>query len=336
MIYIKLFVSKFLDVGFSFGLLALIYLLGFGYKGSLWWIFLGICVLAFVLTMYEALGYNARCVHGIPNGIAKGKCPVCIDEMNKKQIRDEEIRKIQESISIAVRHRKKEIDRLKNAQSKDLDFLYSLNPLDFETVVMDMYRNLGYTVTQTPFSNDHGKDGIAYKDGKKYLIECKRYEKSQKIGRPHLQKFFAAIVEENAIKGYFVTTSSFANTAEEYSKKSKIDLIDGDELVKLMNKAYPQENDKLNFTAICHQCREAVSFNIYDSRLTTNCKNGHTVHKDITLEDLKLFNNKSVQVRKKVINRRHASSKSYYTEKNIPNYYNQKKQHHTSQLIITI
>jgi restriction system protein len=83
-------------------------------------------------------------------------------------------------------------------------------------------------VKQTPYSSDGGKDAIAMKDGKKVLIECKRYEKDL-IGRPALQKFYAAIMEEKAAKGIFVTTSGFARTALEYQyvRSNLIELIDG-------------------------------------------------------------------------------------------------------------
>lgn len=271
------------------------------------------------MTVYEALGYDEQCKHGVPNGIKKGKCLTCAKELKEQKIIHDENQRVREIVAKAESLKRNEIDRLKKVQSKDLDYLYSLNPLDFETVVMEMYRNLGYKVTQTPFSNDHGKDGIAFKNGKKYLIECKRYERSQKIGRPQLQKFFAAIIEEDAEMGFFVTTASFASTSEEYSLKSKIELINGDKLVGLMKQAYPNEGDKLYYTALCHQCGSAVQFNINDSKTTSTCRNGHTVQKNIFAHDLKIFDYRKPVVRNSYRRRRFVPKPSYY-ERHSSNY----------------
>jgi len=58
------------------------------------------------------------------------------------------------------------------------------------------------------------------------------------IGRPYLQKFWAAMQEEKAVKGLFINTGTFASTAYEYAKKSRIELIDMEGLLKLTKKAY--------------------------------------------------------------------------------------------------
>ena len=67
----------------------------------------------------------------------------------------------------------------------------------------------------------------------KIYIQAKRYT-SNKIGRPDLQQFVGAM--ENVQKGVFITTSSFAKTAETYVEKQQksIVLIDGDLLCDLM------------------------------------------------------------------------------------------------------
>jgi hypothetical protein len=153
--------------------------------------------------------------------------------------------------------------------------------------VADMFRRLGYLVEQTPYSNDHGKDAIAYKNNKKYLIECKRYDKDNKVGRPQLQKFFAAIHEEKAVKGFFITTSFFAETAYEYAKDNKIELINGTRLVEGMRKAYPESNDD-TVQVMCLECGDFVIFNIDQGNGQRKyCKNKHIVEKNITYNDLK-------------------------------------------------
>ena len=86
-------------------------------------------------------------------------------------------------------------------------------------------------------SNDGGKDIILYKSNCKYLVECKRFKTNNKVGREYLQKFYAAICEENADLGFFVTTSDFTKDAYDYVSNwcKKIQLINGKKLVEIIN-----------------------------------------------------------------------------------------------------
>ena len=63
---------------------------------------------------------------------------------------------------------------------------------EFEDSIAKVFRKLGYRVTQTPYSRDGGKDAIAWKDNKKYVIECKRYGTGSSVGRRDLQILLAA------------------------------------------------------------------------------------------------------------------------------------------------
>ena len=56
------------------------------------------------------------------------------------------------------------------------------------------------------------------------------------MGRPEIQKFAGALQGNRARKGVFITTSSFSAEAIDFASRidSKIVLIDGDQLAKLM------------------------------------------------------------------------------------------------------
>jgi restriction endonuclease Mrr len=97
-----------------------------------------------------------------------------------------------------------------------------------------MFERLGYKVKQTPYVNDHGRDAILTKDGKKFLMECKRYGKDTTSGRPDLQKFHSAIVTDGGVSGFFVTTGAFTKDAIEFAATVPIELIDGAKLVRYM------------------------------------------------------------------------------------------------------
>ena len=112
---------------------------------------------------------------------------------------------------------------------------YRKNPTQFEEYVASLYHNLGFgRITVTPPSNDGGKDIVMYKDTEKYVVEVKLYAADNKIGREKIQKLHSAMIDSKADRAIFVTTSDFTAPARDYAKKFDIDLVNGLELVELI------------------------------------------------------------------------------------------------------
>jgi restriction endonuclease Mrr len=55
------------------------------------------------------------------------------------------------------------------------------------------------------------------------------------VTRPDVQKFHSAIIDMNAIEGYFVTTGQFTKPATEYVTNKPIHLIDLPKLLDLID-----------------------------------------------------------------------------------------------------
>lgn len=125
-----------------------------------------------------------------------------------------------------------------NAQT--LDELMQLNPYEFEKAIAQLFRDYGYTVHQTRKSADGGKDLVMYKGGETYFVECKKYAKSNKIGRPLIQKLVGACHPASA-KPIFVTTSSFTSEAISEAQRSKVQLIDGRGLERMLNSTFKKQ-----------------------------------------------------------------------------------------------
>ena len=115
----------------------------------------------------------------------------------------------------------------------------------FERLVVELLVRMGYggsvkdagQVTQP--TNDGGIDGVIKEDklGLDVIyLQAKRFDADRKVGRPDIQSFVGALEEKRAMKGVFITTSSFANTANDYVKNisKKVILIDGEQLAGLM------------------------------------------------------------------------------------------------------
>lgn len=109
-----------------------------------------------------------------------------------------------------------------------------MDPREFEYFVANLFRSLGYKVQVTSGSNDGGKDIILHKGNKMKFVEVKRYTKNS-IGRPLIQKLHSAIVDADAVGGYFVTLSNFNKNARQYAANKNIELIDGDKLIHMIN-----------------------------------------------------------------------------------------------------
>ena len=115
-----------------------------------------------------------------------------------------------------------------------LDDLMKMNPYQFERFIGDYFRDCGYVVHQTKRTNDGGKDLVMYKNGQTYYVECKKYAKSNPVSRPLIQKLVGACHPNNA-KGIFVTTSRFTQGAINEANRSGIQLIDGDQFIRMLN-----------------------------------------------------------------------------------------------------
>ncbi|MFD3217801.1 restriction endonuclease [Bacillus sp. BR_7a] len=112
--------------------------------------------------------------------------------------------------------------------------LNEMDPRKFEFLVADVFQNLGYKANVTPGSNDGGKDIILRKGREMKFVEVKRHTQGT-IGRPAIQKLHSAIIDADAIGGYFVTLSNFNKNARQYAANKNIELIDGDKLIHMMN-----------------------------------------------------------------------------------------------------
>lgn len=120
--------------------------------------------------------------------------------------------------------------------------LRKVDPGKFEDMMINLLSKMGYKgpdgdawVTQK--TNDGGIDGILNQDPlglRKVLIQVKRYEEGNNVGRQTISQFHGDLDLQGADRGVFITTSSFTKGAEMAAKTFNIKLIDGDTLTKLM------------------------------------------------------------------------------------------------------
>lgn len=117
--------------------------------------------------------------------------------------------------------------------------LQNIDPYDFEHFVSDLWESQGWETEVSQASNDMGVDIIGEKsDGlvdQKVAIQAKRYTDGNTIGRPDIQQYLSLRQQDSETDAVVVvTTSSFASTAEEYASNHNVNLVDGDDLVGLV------------------------------------------------------------------------------------------------------
>ena len=126
-----------------------------------------------------------------------------------------------------------------------LDRVKQLPPEGFEQLVLQLLVGMGYGGSMADVQGvargaDGGVDGVVNQDHlglDRIYIQAKRWEGS--VGRPVIQGFVGALAGVGASKGVIMTTSTFAQPAQEYVKTltdRRIILVDGKRMSELMLK----------------------------------------------------------------------------------------------------
>jgi restriction system protein len=112
-------------------------------------------------------------------------------------------------------------------------YLLSMDPFNLERHSMSFFEAAGLTAWVTPKSNDFGLDGCAIHPEGLIIVQCKRNSTTNKVGRPTIQQFKGVAEEQNAHRGYVITTSTFTDEAiESATLTNKIVLVAMDDLVR--------------------------------------------------------------------------------------------------------
>lgn len=155
--------------------------------------------------------------------------------------RDEVLRRVRQQLRAAMvtePEKPHKFDMPRNTQALQ-EHLLKMEPYDFERHVMSFFQQAGMLAWVTKQSNDAGVDGFARHTHGLILVQCKRYGPTNFIGRPAIQQLKGVIEENNAWRGYIVTTSKFTqNAIESAALNDKIALVDIDVLVSWHQKGF--------------------------------------------------------------------------------------------------
>ena len=116
----------------------------------------------------------------------------------------------------------------------DIIGVFKSKPTEFENYIAEIYRQKGYATEVTQASNDRGKDILVWNDDTSFVVEVKLYSQEYRVSREKIQKLHSAMIDSECDGAVFVTTSAFTAPAIEYAEKHGIELINGEELLKII------------------------------------------------------------------------------------------------------
>jgi restriction system protein len=114
--------------------------------------------------------------------------------------------------------------------------LMELTPSEFESLITNLFEQMGLDTKLTQASRDGGVDCVAYDArpilGGKVVIQAKRYKNT--VGVSAVRDLFGTMQNEGATKGILVTTSGYGQASHDFANGKPLELIDGGNLLYLL------------------------------------------------------------------------------------------------------
>jgi restriction system protein len=132
-------------------------------------------------------------------------------------------------LSILIYQNNKRRQRLRESGIYEID---SMDGIQFEHYLKELYNSHGYKAEITVASGDYGGDLILWKENRKVVIQAKRYSKD--VGMKAVQEVMGAKAYYSTDEAWVVTNRYFTKAAKELAKKSNVILIDRELLIDLI------------------------------------------------------------------------------------------------------
>lgn len=122
--------------------------------------------------------------------------------------------------------------------------LQQIEPYDFEKLLAQLFRKMGYAVEETQYSHDRGIDLIIrimnFGLSHSWIVQAKRY--NEPVGVKAVREYSSLRYRDRVDGVIIVTTSGFTKEGQEEAAEHNVKLIDGNLLVEMLNHYLPGEN----------------------------------------------------------------------------------------------
>ena len=110
----------------------------------------------------------------------------------------------------------------------------SMDPLEFEELIADLWEYLGYNTTVSSGSGDRGIDVVAKRDfpyDEKVVIQAKRWNST--VGGPDIREYIAQVERDDVDSVIVVGTAGFTKNAKQDAERYNVKLINGNTLADM-------------------------------------------------------------------------------------------------------
>ncbi len=123
----------------------------------------------------------------------------------------------------------KRAERLKKSGIVEID---KMEGVQFEQYLGHLFRSQGYKAEVTQAAGDYGADLVLSKDGKRIVVQAKRYSKN--VGLKAVQEVRGAVSHYGASAAWVVTNRDYTEQAYKLAKSNNVRLIGREELIEML------------------------------------------------------------------------------------------------------
>jgi restriction system protein len=132
--------------------------------------------------------------------------------------------------------RKKKLHDLR----EEIKSIQELSWKQFSEQVAEAYGNMDYFILENDFTTDPSVDLVLRKSANLYLLQS-RYWRNRKIGLREVRKLYTLMHNKQASGIFLLTTGIFSREARRYAIGRPINLINGIQLVELLDSVKEQK-----------------------------------------------------------------------------------------------
>lgn len=125
-------------------------------------------------------------------------------------------------------------DRLKKSGISEID---KMDGRQFEHYLGFLFQSQGYKVKVTRAAGDYGADLVIEKEGKKIVVQAKRYSKN--VGIEAVQQAQASIAHYKAQEAWVVSNSDYTDAARNLASSNSVRLINREMLISMILQMNP-------------------------------------------------------------------------------------------------
>lgn len=110
--------------------------------------------------------------------------------------------------------------------------LNKMDGIQFEKYLSHLLRAQGYKAEVTKAAGDYGADLLIQKDGKKIVVQAKRYSKN--VGIKAVQEAQASIAHYGAAEAWVISNSDYTTAAYDLANSNRVKLINREALIEMI------------------------------------------------------------------------------------------------------